>query len=51
MRGYLLTPHSLFWRLSMVLVLTAVMTMVLGVGLMGELRRDAQRLSSEAVRF
>ncbi len=48
MRGYLLTPHSLFWRLSMVLVVTAVMTMVLGVGLMGELRRDAQRLSSEA---
>ncbi len=48
MRFAWLAPHSLFWRLAIVLVLTAVMTMVLGVWLMGELRRDAQRLGSEA---
>ncbi len=43
-----LAPHSLLWRLSIVLVITAVTTMVMGVWLMEALRRDAQRLSSEA---
>lgn len=40
--------HSLLWRLSTLLVSTAVATMVFGVWLMEYLSHDAQRLGDEA---
>ena len=40
--------HRLLWRLVVVLIPTAVITMMAGSWLLGELRSDAQRLSEPA---
>ncbi|MED5433013.1 MAG: sensor histidine kinase [Pseudomonadota bacterium] len=45
----MLHRHSLLWRLALLLVCTAVTTMVLGVWLMERLRDEAQYLDDEAV--
>lgn len=45
-----LRRFSLFWRLALVLVTSAVATMVFGVWLTGVLRIDAQRLEEDAKR-
>lgn len=45
----MLKRYSLLWRLALVLVATAVTTMVVGTHITGVLRNDAQRLSTNAV--